>query len=237
MGLSLSFASLVVQASRHPIRRDAVITLGRQSLDFGKAAAFGLLQGMAPQDIQETPLSPEQFFQILGFATVHSLDVSAFEGATHVHDLNEPPHCLPKHLVSSYDLVVDGGTLEHCFHFPNALGNALSMVLEGGIFLHIGPMHNYVDHGFYQFSPTLFRDFASANNWDILTHKEIRFHPPKLATSSATNLEFLSYGQVGSLDPDPRMQFVVMRRNKNSIITERPLQNYYKKFHNPKPAF
>ena len=33
--------------------------------------------------------------------------------------------------------------------------------------IHILPSNGYVDHGFYMFSPTLFWDYYSVNNWEI----------------------------------------------------------------------
>ncbi len=41
------------------------------------------------------------------------------------------------------------------------------MLKEGGRIIHLAPSSNYVDHGFYMFSPTLFSDYYSSNNWKI----------------------------------------------------------------------
>jgi hypothetical protein len=52
--------------------------------------------------------------------------------------------------------LVDGGTLEHVFHYPTALKNAMEMVKVGGRLFLITPTNNYCGHGFFQFSPELF---------------------------------------------------------------------------------
>jgi hypothetical protein len=39
----------------------------------------------------------------------------------------------------------------------------------GGRVIHHVPINNWVDHGFYQFSPTLFFDFYQANGFDDLS--------------------------------------------------------------------
>lgn len=100
----------------------------------------------------------------LGF-DVESMDFSTYEGATIVHDLNKP---VPPELVERFDIVWDGGTLEHVFDFPSALRNAMSMVKVGGHFAMRTPANNLCGHGFYQFSPELFFGiFAPQNGFEL----------------------------------------------------------------------
>ena len=94
----------------------------------------------------------EGFLRYLGASYVHSFDRSDYEGATHLHDLNQP---IPERHKERYSLVLDGGSLEHIFNFPMAIRNCLEMVEIGGYFLATSPMNNFVGHGFYQFSPEL----------------------------------------------------------------------------------
>ena len=84
-----------------------------------------------------------------------------YEGADIVHDLNRP---LPQSLHGSFDVVLDGGLLEHVFNFPMALKNSMEMVKVGGHLLLIAPANNNFGHGFYQFSPELFFRALSAEN-------------------------------------------------------------------------
>jgi len=96
---------------------------------------------------------------------VESFDNSVFEGATVVHDMNT---ALPRSYAERYDVVIDGGTLEHVFHFPNAIKNALEMPKKGGYFVTIPPANNAMGHGFYQFSPELlFRVLAPENGYEL----------------------------------------------------------------------
>jgi hypothetical protein len=98
---------------------------------------------------------------MIGAQKVDSLDASDFEGATIIHDLNEPmPHCYK----DRYDVVFDGGTLEHVFNFPVALRNAMEAVKIGGHLILLTPTNNYCGHGFYQFSPELFYRALSEEN-------------------------------------------------------------------------
>ncbi|MGH9740504.1 MAG: hypothetical protein ACRD4X_18245 [Candidatus Acidiferrales bacterium] len=106
----------------------------------------------------------EPFLRLLGAAEISSFDASDFESATNVHDFNLP-------LVGfdgKFTVVVDGGTLEHVFNFPQAITNCMKMLQVGGHFLGISPANNWFGHGFYQFSPELFfRVFSPGNGFDV----------------------------------------------------------------------
>jgi hypothetical protein len=72
-----------------------------------------------------------------------------------VADLNNP---LPAELASRYDLVYDGGTMEHCFNVGQVMRSILALAKVGGHIVHINPL-NYFNHGFFGFSPTFYHDF------------------------------------------------------------------------------
>jgi hypothetical protein len=105
----------------------------------------------------------EPFLRWLGYEGIESMDFSEYEGCSLTHDLNVP---VPEDWHGRYDVVFDGGTLEHVFHFPNAIANAIQLVRVGGCFVGCSPSNNYNGHGFYQFSPELFcRIFEAANGF------------------------------------------------------------------------
>lgn len=110
-------------------------------------------------------LSEESFFKSLGFQQMATMDYSEFEGAAIAFDLNSAD--VPDELKGKYDFIMDHGTLEHVFHLPNALNNIFKMLRVGGRVLISAPTSNFVDHGFYMFSPTLFFDYFTANHFDI----------------------------------------------------------------------
>jgi len=118
--------------------------------------------------------SADYLFHRLGFDEVVATDVSNFEGADLVLDLNQL--CVTPDQQGRYDVVLDGGTLEHVFHLPNALRNVLDFTAVGGRIIHVGPSSNHLDHGFYMFSPTLFWDFYKTNGLDIQTFYLVRYN-------------------------------------------------------------
>ncbi|MFN8220904.1 MAG: DUF2071 domain-containing protein [Fimbriimonadales bacterium] len=75
---------------------------------------------------------------------------------------------LPVELKGRFSLVYDGGTLEHVFHFPQAIKNAMELVEVGEYFVGVTVCNNYVKlHGFYQFGPELFfRVFSPENGFE-----------------------------------------------------------------------
>jgi hypothetical protein len=93
--------------------------------------------------------------QWYGSSETHSIDASAYEGASRVHDMNAPlPPADPAR--GHYDAVLDFGCLEHVFDFPTAWRNVVALARTGGHILHALPCNNLAGHGFYQFSPELF---------------------------------------------------------------------------------
>ena len=101
------------------------------------------------------------FYHYLGVIRLSTLDISSFEGADIIHDMNDP---IPENLEKSFDVVVDGGTLEHIFNFPTAITNCMRMLKEGGNLFIFSMANNHCGHGFYQFSPELFFRILQAEN-------------------------------------------------------------------------
>ncbi|MBI2353842.1 MAG: class I SAM-dependent methyltransferase [Deltaproteobacteria bacterium] len=112
-------------------------------------------------------------FSSLGFSTVHSCDISEAEHPTFEHDLNNP---VPESLHEQYDVIIDSGTTEHIFDLQTVLGNIHKMLKVGGraIFMTV-PASNYVDHGYYMFSPQLFFDYYCVNKYSIVSSYLIFF--------------------------------------------------------------
>jgi hypothetical protein len=114
-------------------------------------SAYGLPPG--PWSTQAFGGFSENFFSAAGASSVTSIDASAYEGAELVHDMNAP---IPPELECRFDLVVDGGSIEHIFRPDRAVTNTLRMTKVGGHVIIEAPANNLCGHGFYQFSPEFF---------------------------------------------------------------------------------
>jgi hypothetical protein len=106
------------------------------------------------------------FFGLFGFsaANIQSLDLSNYEGADHVHDLNAP---VPSALVNQFDCVFDGGTVEHVFSTKDALFNVARLVKLGGFVAHHSPL-DWREHGFVNMTSKLYRTFYQCNGFTEL---------------------------------------------------------------------
>jgi hypothetical protein len=105
------------------------------------------------------------FIECLGASEVSSLDYSPYEGANIIHDLSQP---VPSELKGQFDVVVEGGTLEHVFNFPMAIANLMQMTRVGGSVFALTVANNLCGHGFYQFSPEIiFRVFTAQNGFQL----------------------------------------------------------------------
>lgn len=94
----------------------------------------------------------ESFFAAMG-AQLDVYDIAKHRGPEIIVDLNEPFAS-----IGGYDIVLDCGTLEHCFNIGCAAINMASMLKRGGMIFHENPflMGN---HGFYGLNPTFYADF------------------------------------------------------------------------------
>jgi len=114
------------------------------------------------------PLASEyadEFLEVLGIVKPTILDVSDYEGATILHDLNT---AIPNELKDQFSTVIDIGTSEHVYNIPQALQNLKDLCATNGHLLIISPANNWLGHGFYQFSPELFfRAFDAPSGFEI----------------------------------------------------------------------
>lgn len=119
------------------------------------------------QEIKDTyPIDSYKFWRMFGITDIHALDVSPYEGADILFDLNTAE--LPERWRGQFDLVLDGGTSEHIFSVGQAIKNIAGLVKKGGFIYSIVPCAGWVDHGFYSISPSCLQDFYAANFFEVL---------------------------------------------------------------------
>ena len=97
-----------------------------------------------------------------------SLDSSDRDGATIIADLNDSSF-MNSDLEGRFDLVIDGGSLEHVANLPAAVQNYHSLLADGGLIFLCNPVNGYAGHGLYQFSPEFYyRVFSPSNGFQPL---------------------------------------------------------------------
>ena len=154
------------------------VTIGRQNLHMGLSQVRQILNGYGiPNTLDDkavlaAPEFAELIFRQLGANIVDSIDASDYEHATITADMNKP---VPSEFHNSYDLVYDGGSLEHIFNVEQALKNVMSLPKIGGSIIIHTMANNCLGHGLYQFSPELFyRVFSRENGYAV---KRVIIHP------------------------------------------------------------
>ena len=165
----------------------------------------------------------------LGFSSVESVDVSDFEGCTHIVDLNAPG--VAEHLRGRFDVVYNGGTLEHVFDVRAAFRNIFELLKVGGLAIHAVPSSGWVDHGFYQFSPTLLADYYGANGFDIL--EAILLEPaegPQAYVAHTYVPDAPGGANIGTF-AGRWLTYVTVRKRNDSSWDVVPRQSYYQSLH------
>lgn len=172
----LLFKTMQVVKNAGGIADKRFLMLGKQTMDL-HGDILTLLEEAELIDDQarfgEEELNDSvKFFKAWGFKEVHALDVSDYENADIIFNLNDD---LPNNLHEKFDVVYDGGVIEHVFDVGKALRSMCQMVSGGGIILNLNPIANYLHNVFWNISPELFIEFYQANGYKILESSIITF--------------------------------------------------------------
>lgn len=152
--------------------KKSLSSVGYKYRDIGKA---DIIMDTVTQFATGETIHQDILFKMLGFDYVDSIDVDKYENAVHVLDLNMP---IDKGMHGNYDMVYDGGTMEHCFNIKEVFSNTMKLLKVGGIIIHHVPISGWLTHGYYQFSPMLFLDLYKANGFEDLDAKIHIFSSP-----------------------------------------------------------
>jgi SAM-dependent methyltransferase len=239
MGLDVNAVQFLIAARKSGVEFGDVVMLGRQDLNVYPAKMKVLLESHGFSGELFAPDAPdtgfaEPVFKSLGAKNVYAMDFSDFEGAEFVHDLNQP---LPDKLKQHFDMVYDGGTLEHVFHFPQALKNCMEMVRPGGrVVLHT-IANNWMGHGFYQFSPELFWHALGTDNGYVMERMIAHIVGPFGRWFEVSNPDEIR-SRVGAITFAPLHLLVQARRTGVvPVFAKTPQQSdYSKRWENPEAA-
>ncbi len=235
MGIAKGPAILLMKESLRNPFKGSILTLGKQELlmspyqlkHYAKKAGVSLDIPSYPDPY--APMVDTDFFRLLGFSEVHSLDYSDFEGATLQFDLNSGE--TPEAYREAFDVIYDGGTIEHIFHLPNALKSVIWMLKPGGRIIHLSPASNHLEHSFYMFSPTFFCDYYKANHFDVNSVQIVR-------CTSCFDYEWVTYDYdtlclshtdvgMGRLDKGMYLVHTVATKTAESTSSVVPNQSIY----------
>lgn len=170
MGINAPCAARLARAKQDGVDFTDTLTIGRMGMAVPEAelAAIAGAVGLDPaigRDLASDRFADRFFRLVLGAKTLRSIDNSAYQDASIIHDMNRP---VPAELHESCDVLYDGGAMEHIFDVKQVMTNYMNMVRPGGhIFINV-PANNLFGHGFYQFSSEFFyRVFEPSNGFAV----------------------------------------------------------------------
>jgi hypothetical protein len=233
MGIIYRQAKMLLDARQSGTPMERLLMIGRQSLLL-HPPELRAIRKICPGALVEYKWGEyaDRFFtECLGVSHMSTLDYSSYEGADLLHDLNQP---VPADLKNRFDVVVEGGSLEHIFNFPVAIANLMQMTRVGGTFFASTVSNNLCGHGFYQFSPELiFRVFTVENGFELgkVLALEARYPGIELAPiSEAFEVADPASigGRVGLMTESPILLLFKARKVAEAAIFSRiPMQSDY----------
>ena len=228
MAIVRGIASLLMESGEVDGFSGSCVQLGVQGITFSREAMQAIAatrKFCLKTPARETEvLSGQEFFALLGFGIVDAIDASAYEGANIIHDMNQ--ELTDPGLQDRYDLVFDGGTMEHVFHVPTFLRNVGYLCKPNGRIVHVVPCSNMIDHGFYCFSPGLFRDYYLTNGFELARLLLLRYSSEQLSCLDVRD-------SAGSLDPScfsdgfTYLLYCEVRKVQGATIARIPQQGGY----------
>jgi hypothetical protein len=168
---------------------------------------------------------PEDFGTVFDSQTLfdkYGIDVKFFDFMDHRNceetlDLNHEISHDHKH---AFDLLVDTGTLEHCFNVGIAFRNMCEMTSLKGIVISAAPLTK-VNHGFWCFSPTAYFDGFVQNGFKILLFLGV--------VSDAGKIKFIEVHPIQRVILPPESIMIVVARREVLKDFTWPVQSKYQK--------
>ena len=131
----------------------------------------------------------------------------------------------PVDLGEQFDILVNAGTAEHIFDVGQFFRTAHALTQPGGLMIHVMPFRGWLEHGFYSFNSTFYRDLAAANGYTMLIHAYAELRPPRL-------IDLARREQIMDLDASGQMGknstlYAVMKKAAAASEFRAPVQHVY----------
>jgi SAM-dependent methyltransferase len=169
MGIMAPIARYILQVHKKMPLTGQGLFVGRQTVPLSLKQAKSLIQSEGLQVREITPIydvqtrsgiskdyiTEETFFNLFCDLKITYLDVSAYEKANIVHDMQDP---IPNDLKNKFDFIWNGSCLDNIFDPAAALRNSCDFLKPGGRILtmeiansHFGPYVSMSHTWFYDF--------------------------------------------------------------------------------------
>lgn len=239
---------LIVQEKVNGKLKGSVLTLGRQNVQISLEDTIKIIQDegvvidhkvieeiqVAEKDrdtryADGTYVSDKQLFALLGITNVHALDVTDYENAEVIHNLNFP---IAKNLENQYDYIIDGGTFDHLFDIKTAFENITQMLKDNGTLLMWNGASNFTGAAYISYAPDFFWDYFIENKFT-----DVRVYLAELRRQAQNN-NYMFYKYLGAskfeghsdtfFSPFLQMTVVMATKSKDTTIGVVPIQSFYR---------
>lgn len=171
-------------------------------------------------------VTDRSIFHSLGIDNVLALDVSDYEGAEILHNLNEP---LPDHLKGITDFVIDGSTLDNTFNPALTLRNYAELLRPNGRFIAVNSYGVY-ETAYAIMPPMWYVDYFVENKFRDCKAYVSMFDDGRTNTFFV-NLDYLKdHRQNMSRLPSPYQNSCIIfaEKGENSTSATIPTQQHYR---------
>jgi len=155
----------------------------------------------------------------LDYRSITAIDFNGTANALR-YDLNAPIS-----INRQFQVVINTGTAEHVFNVCQFLKTAHECTCPGGLMIHAFPFMGWLDHGFYNFNPTLIADLAAANQYILMLWAYGEIQPFRIMQLSGIE-QIHEMKKQGELRENSIL-YVVMRKPQQEKPFVLPMQGYY----------
>lgn len=177
MGITYPVARTILQEHKNRPIGGAVLMVGRQTVSLTPPQAMALVESEGIPLRPNVPIEIDRwtvgsqgrqyitdrcFFSLFADADTAAIDVSDYEQAEYVHDLNGT---LPADLFGRFDFLFNGSCLDNLFDAASALKNMSRLLSGRGRILHI-EHHSPIQTAYVMYSPAYFFDYYAINGFE-----------------------------------------------------------------------
>jgi len=250
MGISIHLSELILREHKYKSLPNKLCTVGRPFMGYGEAQMMDMFKrncfSPKPYRIKfddyttesknsshrgrERFISDRTFFDALGVQEVQAIDISDYEGAEIVLNLNEP---LADEYENTAEAIVGGSTLDNVFDPAQYLRNMARMLKPGGRLIEVNHINNHL-RPYVMPSPSWYYDYFVVNKFEdckiyIIEHSNA-VHAYGLMVGYNPDQQ-VGWGLIDNFDCDENYvvtAIVIAEKGEHSTFEKTPTQDSYR---------
>lgn len=176
MAIDYRMAKVILQEHKYRPLEGTILLIGRQTVTLTSEQARSLVESegvqIRPDALDEIDtktfgaegrhlITDRAFFSLFSTARMISLDVSDYEGASIIADINHP---ISENYHNVADFIFNGSCMDNLFDSASALKNMTCLLKARGRIIHI-EHGSPIQSAYIMYSPAYFFDYYAANNF------------------------------------------------------------------------